>query len=168
MPQKWRNRELVHWANSGKCIIPSWGDQEEGGREHLSVFSLTSQLEEIYSQTHSCCKGQLSPPQACLQAAVVIRGSGALGPLSCWPPRTLLMPTSCRSARQTSPAWGWDTVLPHSWRGYSWTLGYPWANTILKTNNIHFVPSVWSSCFSQTQPNNFTCMLQNSFPPGTL
>lgn len=127
------------------------GGLRGGGQGALiSVFSDFTAGRNLQPNTHSCCKGWLSPPQACLQAAVVIGGSGALGPLSCWPPMALLVPISCRGAGQTSPAWAWDTVLTRSWRTYSWNLSNSWANTILKTNKIHFVPSVRSSCFADS------------------
>lgn len=54
------------------------GGTGQGGeqRELISVFSDFTAGRNLQPNTHSRCKGGISPPQTCLQATVVISGSG--------------------------------------------------------------------------------------------
>lgn len=47
--------------------------------ELISVFSDFTAGKNLQPNAHSCWKGGISPPQTCLQATVVIRGSGGFG-----------------------------------------------------------------------------------------
>lgn len=55
---------------------PAWGGTQ---RELISVFSDFPAGRNLQPNAHSCCKGGISPPQTCLQATVLIRGSGGFG-----------------------------------------------------------------------------------------
>lgn len=50
-----------------------------GQTELISVFSDFTAGRNLQPNTQSCCKGGISPPQTCLQATVVIRGSWGFG-----------------------------------------------------------------------------------------
>lgn len=64
----------VQGVTSGKSIIPSWGDSQG----FIRVFLDFPAGRNLQPKAQGWCKGGISPPQPCLQAPVVIRGSGGL------------------------------------------------------------------------------------------